>query len=83
MGQAGRLGSSRLCCAHAASLASVQVGVLYYQAFIRTMRREWMGIDHLRLDKFMMLLRKFLAQLLRVLQGNAWCGHLKAAPSAA
>ena len=49
-----------------------QVSLAYYQAFIRTVRREWLGIDRLRLDKFMMLLRKLLASLLRLLSGNAW-----------
>ena len=49
-----------------------QVGWLYYRAFVRTMRREWAGIDHLRLDKFLMLVRKFFAALLRQLQAHAW-----------
>ena len=49
-----------------------QVGWLYYRTFVRTMRREWAGIDHLRLDKFLMLVRKFFAALLRQLQAHAW-----------
>mmetsp|Transcript_15682 Transcript_15682/g.21672 ORF Transcript_15682/g.21672 Transcript_15682/m.21672 type:complete len:478 (+) Transcript_15682:3-1436(+) len=40
------------------------------------MRREWFGIDKLRLDKFMMLVRKFLHHLLLHLAGNEW--HPKA-----
>ena len=44
----------------------------YYTAFIRTMRREWFGIDHLRLDKFLMLVRKFFNQALRLLQAGSW-----------
>ena len=48
------------------------MGWLYYCTFVRTMRREWAGIDHLRLDKFLMLVRKFFAALLRQLQAHGW-----------
>jgi ribosomal RNA-processing protein 1 len=48
------------------------VGKAYFQAFLRTMRREWFGIDHLRLNKFMVLVRKFVTQLLRHLQAASW-----------
>lgn len=37
-----------------------------------TMRREWFGIDRLRLDKFLMLVRKFVAQLLAYLARHGW-----------
>ena len=37
------------------------------------MQREWFGIDKLRLDKFMMLARKFLHQLYTHLQNTGWC----------
>eukprot|EP00887_Chlorella_sp_A99_P001477 scaffold8.g1477.t1 len=53
-------------------LVPAEVGARYYQACMRTMRREWAGIDRLRLDKFMLLLRRMTAQLLRTLQGGAW-----------
>jgi len=49
------------------------VGDLYFRTFIKTMRREWFGIDRLRLDKFMMLVRKFYTQHLRQLQAANWC----------
>lgn len=49
------------------------VGDLYFRTFIKTMRREWFGIDRLRLDKFMMLVRKFYTQHLRQLQAAHWC----------
>lgn len=49
-----------------------QVGWLFYTTFVRTMRREWLGIDRLRLDKFMMLIRKFFAASLRQLQAHDW-----------
>ncbi|KAH7332177.1 hypothetical protein KP509_20G073500 [Ceratopteris richardii] len=37
-----------------------------------TMRREWAGIDRLRLDKFYLLLRKCLAHMLYALQKSGW-----------
>lgn len=49
-----------------------QVGWLFYTSFVRTMRREWLGIDRLRLDKFMVLIRKFFAATLRQLQAHDW-----------
>lgn len=36
------------------------------------MRREWFGIDRLRMDKFMMLVRKFLFSLLRRFRQEQW-----------
>lgn len=36
------------------------------------MRREWFGIDRLRMDKFMMLVRKFLFGLLRRFRQEQW-----------
>ena len=49
-----------------------QVALLYYAASLKTLRREWFGIDHLRLNKFLMLIRKFLNQTLRLLQASSW-----------
>ena len=49
-----------------------QTGFLYFACFMKTMRREWFGIDRLRLDKYMMLIRKFVAQLLRHLAASKW-----------
>lgn len=51
----------------------LQAGWLYYASFVRTLRREWAGIDHLRLDKFLSLARRFTAALLAQLQAHAWC----------
>ena len=39
------------------------------------MRREWFGIDRLRLDKFMMLVRKFTKSLFKYLQAQQWCAR--------
>lgn len=49
-----------------------QTSALYYKAFIGTMRREWFGIDRLRMDKFMMLVRKFFFKLLQRLCRGGW-----------
>jgi len=49
-----------------------QVAYLYFTVFLSTMRREWFGIDRLRLDKFMMLVRKFIRALFLYLQAQKW-----------
>ncbi len=49
-----------------------QVAYLYFTVFLSTMRREWFGIDRLRLDKFMMLVRKFVQALFLYLQAQKW-----------
>ncbi|KAG2493648.1 hypothetical protein HYH03_008165 [Edaphochlamys debaryana] len=48
----------------------------FYAAFITTMRREWFGIDRLRLDKFLMLIRKFVRQMLACLKASKWRSDL-------
>jgi ribosomal RNA-processing protein 1 len=45
---------------------------LYFTCFSKTMRREWFGIDRLRLDKFLMLIRKFVAAQFTLLANNKW-----------
>ncbi len=49
-----------------------QTAFLYFACFMKTIRREWFGIDRLRLDKYLMLVRKFVAQLLRHLAASKW-----------
>ncbi|RZS15993.1 hypothetical protein BHM03_00047925 [Ensete ventricosum] len=44
----------------------------YFEAFVVTIRREWGGIDFLRLDKFYLLIRKFLRHAFLLLRMNAW-----------
>eukprot|EP00967_Tisochrysis_lutea_P090663 scaffold129844_cov24-Tisochrysis_lutea.AAC.1 len=36
------------------------------------MQREWFNIDRLRLDKFLMLVRKFIGQLFTYLRSHNW-----------
>ncbi len=45
---------------------------MYYTTFMHTMRREWAGIDRLRLDKFMLLIRKFVSAVLCQLRAHGW-----------
>lgn len=44
----------------------------YLSVFLLTMRREWSGIDVLRLDKFYLLIRKFLHNVFVLLKNNSW-----------
>ncbi|KAK3037598.1 hypothetical protein RJ639_031904 [Escallonia herrerae] len=44
----------------------------YLSAFLLTMRREWPGIDSHRLDKFYLLIRRFLSSLFRLFKNNDW-----------
>mmetsp|Transcript_32823 Transcript_32823/g.93150 ORF Transcript_32823/g.93150 Transcript_32823/m.93150 type:complete len:577 (+) Transcript_32823:92-1822(+) len=48
------------------------VAYTYFSTFLKTIRREWLGIDRLRLDKFMLLIRYFLRQMLVLLQNSNW-----------
>ncbi|KAL0040673.1 hypothetical protein WJX79_001241 [Trebouxia sp. C0005] len=53
-------------------MLSYKVAYLYFTVFLSTIRREWFGIDRLRLDKFMMLVRKFVRALFLYLQAQKW-----------
>ncbi|XP_050229002.1 uncharacterized protein LOC126678156 [Mercurialis annua] len=48
------------------------VSVQYFTVFLVTMRREWSGIDGLRLDKFYYLIRRFLHNFFVLLKKNSW-----------
>ncbi len=51
---------------------TLQVALLYFSAFLETMQREWFGIDRLRLDKFLMMVRRFVKQLFVHLHARNW-----------
>ena len=51
----------------------MQVAIQYFQVFLQTMAREWKGIDRLRLDKYMMLVRCFFTELFTLLAAHSWC----------
>ncbi|MCL7050697.1 hypothetical protein MKW94_013870 [Papaver nudicaule] len=50
----------------------LNLSVQYFEVFLITMRREWSGIDYLRLDKFYLLIRKFMHQFFNLLKKNRW-----------
>ncbi|OVA00902.1 Nucleolar [Macleaya cordata] len=50
----------------------LSLSIQYFEVFLITMRREWSGIDYLRLDKFYLLNRKFLHQFFNLLKKNSW-----------
>ncbi|KAE9601619.1 hypothetical protein Lal_00040514 [Lupinus albus] len=46
--------------------------IQYFSTFLLTMRREWSGIDGLRLDKFYLLIRRFLSKFFSLMKKNSW-----------
>ncbi|CAK7327885.1 unnamed protein product [Dovyalis caffra] len=44
----------------------------YFSVFLVTMRREWSGIDGLRLDKFYLLIRRFVNSLFVFFKKKKW-----------
>uniref|UniRef100_A0A5B7BGV9 Ribosomal RNA processing protein 1 homolog n=1 Tax=Davidia involucrata TaxID=16924 RepID=A0A5B7BGV9_DAVIN len=52
------------------------LSVHYFSVFLLTMRREWTGIDGLRLDKFYLFIRRFLHSFFLLLKRNSWDSEL-------
>jgi hypothetical protein len=48
------------------------MAALYWGGLLATLRREWSAMDHHRLDKFLMLVRKFVAALFQRLEALKW-----------
>uniref|UniRef100_UPI00358E5E5E ribosomal RNA processing protein 1 homolog A-like n=1 Tax=Myxine glutinosa TaxID=7769 RepID=UPI00358E5E5E len=48
----------------------------FTEAYWLTVKREWNGIDHFRLDKFYLLVRTFLAQTFVLLRRTGWDKNL-------
>ncbi|RVE57760.1 hypothetical protein OJAV_G00202410 [Oryzias javanicus] len=46
--------------------------LLYLQSFLQTMKREWTGIDRLRMDKFFQLIRFMFRQTFEALKRSSW-----------
>ncbi|KAL7134378.1 hypothetical protein ABFS83_11G022800 [Erythranthe nasuta] len=44
----------------------------FFRGFIVTLRREWSGIDRLRLDKFYLLIRCFMKSLFELMRLKKW-----------
>lgn len=70
------------CCCCQGELAERLAGLLqqmrpamaqlYWAGLLTTLRREWFAMDRHRLDKFLMLTRKFVAALLARLADGQW-----------
>ncbi len=50
----------------------LEQSLIFFKVFLSTMRREWAGTDRLKLDRFYLLLRQFLARVFMVLQKHDW-----------
>ncbi|GER27819.1 ribosomal RNA processing protein-like protein [Striga asiatica] len=44
----------------------------FFRGFLVTLRREWPGIDRLRLDKFYLLIRRFMRTLFELMRMSKW-----------
>ncbi|RUS17985.1 nucleolar protein,Nop52-domain-containing protein [Endogone sp. FLAS-F59071] len=50
--------------------------IAFIDAFWQTMSAEWYGIDRLRLDKYYLLLRKFVNYSFKLLAENSWSDNM-------
>lgn len=48
------------------------VSLEFFRGFLITLRREWPGIDRLRLDKFYLLIRRFVKALFDLMRLRKW-----------
>ncbi|KAG6421248.1 hypothetical protein SASPL_117798 [Salvia splendens] len=48
------------------------VSLEFFRGFLVTLRREWPGIDRLRLDKFYLLIRRFVKALFGLMRLRKW-----------
>lgn len=60
---------------------SEKAALLFMKCFFVTMGREWFGIDRWRMDKFMMMTRRFLRQMLKYNKKRFWDSILVAKTS--
>lgn len=51
---------------------SLQGAAAFFAAFLVTIRREWAGLDRLRMDKFYDLIRQMVASILGYLDKHRW-----------
>lgn len=49
---------------------------IFFQTGLETLRNEWFGIDQLRLDKFLMFVRRFMRQAFVFLNNHSWPDEL-------
>ncbi|XP_051141994.1 uncharacterized protein LOC127258944 [Andrographis paniculata] len=48
------------------------ISLEFFRGFLQTLRREWPGIDRLRLDKFYLLIRRFVKALFELMRMRNW-----------
>ncbi|GJQ85946.1 Nnp-1 [Trypoxylus dichotomus] len=53
-------------------LNTVDYSLMFFKCGLRTLGNDWFGIDQLRLDKFLMLVRRLLRQGFVILKKNEW-----------
>ncbi|XP_064651343.1 ribosomal RNA processing protein 1 homolog B-like [Lineus longissimus] len=58
------------------NLKTPDAAFMFLETFFETECREWYGIDRLRIDKFMMLIRRMFRQTLVVLKKSKWSKNL-------
>lgn len=54
------------------AFAQIETAIQFFGNFMATAEREWFGLDQWRLDKFMMLVRRVLRQMLFRLKEEDW-----------
>lgn len=54
------------------TFATEQCSLLFLKTFFLTMGREWFGLDKWRMDKFMMLVRRFVRDILKYNRKREW-----------
>ncbi|XP_051762697.1 ribosomal RNA processing protein 1 homolog A isoform X2 [Ctenopharyngodon idella] len=54
------------------SFQTVDSQLLYFKTFLQTMKREWNGIDRLRMDKFYQLVRFVFREVFEMLKRRNW-----------
>ncbi len=60
----------------------LQLSALYLDAFFETLAREWSGLDRLRLDKFMLLVRSFVGVTFSLAAGTRTAASSSSASAA-
>jgi ribosomal RNA-processing protein 1 len=54
------------------TISTTTASLAFLRGFWETIVREWNGIDRLRIDKYYMLVRRFLNASFRLLMGSNW-----------
>ncbi|KAK7168491.1 hypothetical protein R3I93_004716 [Phoxinus phoxinus] len=54
------------------SFQTLDSQLLFFKAFLQTMKREWTGIDRLRMDKFFQLVRFVFREVFEMLKRRKW-----------